>query len=82
MGAVKGGGIVINVVMDMSLVRVGSDDKLVFSLRPPHSQLIADTVGILRRNLSGQEGLAYLVAKHISVGCLLPASGGFVPAFP
>lgn len=82
MGAVEGGGIVINVVMDMSLVRVGSDDKLVLSLRPPHSQLITDTVGILRRNLSGKEGLAYLVAKYILVHLLLPTRGGFIPAFP
>ena len=82
MGAVKGGGIVINVVMDMGLVRVGGDDELVPSLRPPHSQLIADTVGVLRRDLPGKEGLAYLVAEHVPVRLLLPARGGFVPAFP
>lgn len=82
MGAVKGGGIVINVVMDMGLVRVGGDDELVPSLRPPHSQLIADTVGILRRDLPGKEGLAYLVAEHVPVRFLLPARGGSVPAFP
>ena len=82
MGAVKGGGIVINVVMDMGLVRVGGDDELVLSLRPPHSQLIADTVGILRRDFPGKEGLAYLVAKYILVHLLLPARGGLVPAFP
>ena len=82
MGTVKGSGIVINVVMDMGLVGVGGDDELVFSLRPPHSQLIADTVGVLRRDLPGEEGLAYLVAQHILVCSLLPAYGGFVPAFP
>ena len=75
MGAVKGGGIVINVVMDMGLVRVGGDDELVPSLRPPHSQLIADTVGVLRLNLPGEEGLAYLVAQHILICSLLPAGG-------
>ena len=82
MGTVKGSGIVINVVMDMGLVGVGGDDELVLSLRPPHSQLIADTVGVLRRDLPGEEGLAYLVAQHILVCFLLPARGGFVPAFP
>lgn len=82
MGTVKGSGIVINVVMDMGLVGMGGDDELVLSLRPPHSQLIADTVGILRRDLPGEEGLAYLVAQHILVCSLLPAGGGFVPAFP
>lgn len=82
MGTVKSSGIVINVVMDMGLVRVGGDDELVPSLRPPHSQLIADTVGILRRDLPGKEGLAYLVAEHILVRLLLPARGGPVPAFP
>lgn len=82
MGTVKGSGIVINVVMDMGLVGVGGDDELVLSLRPPHSQLIANTVGVLRRDLPGEEGLAYLVAQHILVCFLLPARGGFVPAFP
>lgn len=82
MGTVKGSGIVINVVMDMGLVGMGGDDELVLSLRPPHSQLIADTVGILRRDLPGEEGLAYLVAQHILVRLLLPARGGPVPAFP
>lgn len=66
----------------MGFVRVGGDDELVPSLRPPHSQLIADTVGILRRDLPGKEGLAYLVAEHVPVRLLLPARGGLVPAFP
>ena len=66
----------------MGLVRVGGDNELVPSLRPPHSQLIADTVGVLRRDLPGKEGLAYLVAEHVPVRLLLPARGGSVPAFP
>lgn len=82
MGAVKGGGIVINVVMDMGLVRVGGDDELVPSLRPTHSQLIADAVGVLRCDLPGKEGLAYLVAEHVPIRLLLPTRGGPVPAFP
>ena len=64
------------------VVRVDGDDELVPPLRPPHSQLIADTVGVLRRDLPGEEGLAYLVAEHVPVRLLLPARGGPVPTFP
>lgn len=66
----------------MGLVRVGGDDELVPSLRPSHSQLISDTVGVLRRDLPGKEGLAYLVAEYVLVRLLLPTRGGPVPAFP
>ena len=59
-GAIVGRGIVINVVVNMALVNVGTDEELVFALRPAHSGFIADPVGLFRGYLSGLERLAYL----------------------
>lgn len=59
-GAVIGRGIVIDVIVDMALVDMGTDEELVFALRPAHSGFIADPVGFLRGYLSGLERLAYL----------------------
>ena len=56
-GAVKGRGIEINMVMQMALVNVGTDEKLVLSLRPAHGRLITDFVCLLRRNLTGRKSL-------------------------
>ena len=50
-GAVKGGGVVIDVTMDVLLIGMRGNDKSVPPLRPAHSQLIADTVRLLRGDL-------------------------------
>ena len=50
-GAVKGGGVVIDVTMDVMAVCMRGNDKSVPPLRPAHSQLIADTVRLLRCDL-------------------------------
>ena len=71
-GTVKGGGIVIDVTVDMLLVRVGRHKKGVAALRPAHSQFIADTVRLFWCYLSGIEGHAYLVTEHVSFLFLLP----------
>ena len=65
-GTVKGGGVVIDVTMDVLLVGMRGNDKSVPSLRPAHSQLIADTVRLLRGDLPRIEGLSYLIAQYIS----------------
>ena len=72
-GAVKGGGVVINVTMDVLLVGMGGNDKRVPPLCPAHSQLIADTVRLLRGDLARIEGLSYLIAQHIIFFLLFPA---------
>ena len=72
-GAVKSGGVVINVTMDVLLVGMCGNDKSVPPLRPAHSQLIADTVCLLRGNLARIEGLSYLIAQHIIFFLLFPA---------
>ena len=64
-GAVQGGGIEDDVIVDMRPVGVGSNDKGVLAFGEAHPQLITDTVGLLRRDLARFEGLAYLVGDDI-----------------
>ena len=54
-GAVQRGRIVINVIVDVCLARVGSNKKGIFALCPAHGCFVADAVGLLRRNLPGLE---------------------------
>ena len=56
-GAIKGRRIEINMIVDVALVCVGADKKLILSLCPAHRRFIADTVCFFRRNLPGQERL-------------------------
>lgn len=57
---------------------MGRDDEGMATLRPAHSQLIADSVRFFRGNLSRIEGLADLIAQHIFALLLLPARHGLV----
>ena len=77
-GAIMGRGIVIDVVVDMALVDVGTDKELILALRPAHSSFIADPVGFLRGYLSRLERLAYLEEQRPTVS--LPACFGLVLA--
>ena len=77
-GTVQRGRVVINVVMDVRLVRVGGNEKGILALCPAHRRFIADAVCLLRRDFAGLERLADLIAKHIRVPPLLPACGGLV----
>ena len=52
-------------VVDVRPVGVGGNDKSVFPLGEAHPQLIADTVGLLRRDLARFEGLPYLIGDDI-----------------
>ena len=70
-GAVIGRGVIINVVVDMALINVGTDKELVRALRPAHSGFVANPVGLLRGYLSGLKRLAYLEEQRPSVS--LPA---------
>ena len=56
-GAVKGRGVVINVIVNVALVDVGTNEKLVLALCPAHGRFIADFVCLLRRDLAGRERL-------------------------
>lgn len=77
-GAVIGRGVIINVVVDMALINVGTDKELVRTLRPAHSGFVANPVGLLRGYLSGLKRLAYLEEQRPSVS--LPARFGLVLA--
>ena len=77
-GAIIGRGIVIDVIVDMIFVNVGTDKELILALRPAHSCFIADPVSFLRGYLSGLERLAYLEEQRTTVS--LPACFGLVLA--
>lgn len=76
--AIVSRGIVVNMVVDMALVNVGTDKELVLALRPAHSSFIADPVGLLRGYLSRFERLTYLIEQRSTVS--LPACFGLVLA--
>ena len=63
-GAVIGRGIVVNVIVDMALVGMGADKKLILALCPAHRRFIADLVGLLRGDFPLGKGLADLVAQR------------------
>ena len=52
-GAVQRGRVIINVIMNVRLVRVGGNEKGILALCPAHRHFIADAVGLLRRDLPG-----------------------------
>ncbi len=59
-GAVKGRGIEIDVVVNVALVGMGADEKLVLAFRPAHRRFKAQLVCLLRRHLAGRERLRNL----------------------
>ena len=77
-GIVQGGGIVVNVIMDVLAVCMGGNKKGVLSLCPAHSRFIAHPVCLLRGDLPRTEGLPDLIAQHIRIPPLLPARDGLV----
>ena len=64
-GSVQGGGVINDVVMNVSLVDVGCHNEGVFALRPSYGGFIANLIGFLRCDLTGLEGLADLIGDHI-----------------
>lgn len=64
-GAVQRGGVPDNMIVDMPAIRMGTDDKSVFAFQKTGSEVIADLVRLLRRDLTGLEGLTHLIGDHI-----------------
>ena len=62
---VQAGRVPDNVIVDMGLVYMGADNKRMVPFGESHSQFIAQAVGILRCDLAGNKGLAYLIGDHI-----------------
>lgn len=54
-GAVQRGRVIINVIVNVCLVRVGGSEKGILALCPAHRRFIADAICLLRRNLPGLE---------------------------
>ena len=80
-GAVKGRGIVVNVTVDMFLIGVCRHKESVASLCPAHSQFIADSVRLFRRNFPGVEGQPDLITKHVIFLFLFPPCQRLVACF-
>ena len=77
-GIVQGGGIVVNVIVDVLAVCVGGDEKGVFPLCPAHGRFIAHPVCLLRGDLPRAKGLPDLIAQHIRIPALFPARDSLV----
>lgn len=78
-GTVKGCGIEINVIVDVALVCVGTDKKLILALCPPHGRFIAQLVRLLRRYLTGRKRLPDL--KELGPAIHSPARFRLILAF-
>ena len=77
-GIVQGGGIVVNVIMDVLAVCMGGNKKGVLSLCPAHGRFIAHPVCLLRGDLTRAKGLPDLIAQHIRIPPLFPARDSLV----
>ena len=71
------GGVPYNMVVDVSLVDVGTDDESVLALGEAPGQLHAQPVGFLRRDLARHKGLPQVVGNHV-VRAAHPAGAGGV----
>ena len=63
--AIKGDGVPIDMIVNMSFIGMSANKESVFSFEKARSEIIADLVCFLRRNFSGFERLAYLVNEYI-----------------
>ena len=68
-----------DMIMDMGLVNVGTDDKGVFSLGKPLGKFYTESVGFLWSDLPRAKGLADMVGDHI-VRSTDPSSSGDILA--
>ena len=63
--AVKIDRIENDVIMDMVLVYMSTDDKGVIPFRQLHGKLLTDLICFFRGELSGQKGLTQMISNHI-----------------
>lgn len=59
-------------IMYMCFVIMCSNYKLMIAFSKSHSQLAADSIGILRCDFSWFEALPYLVSEHFILTCIKP----------
>ena len=62
---IERGGVPDHMIMDMGFVDVGANDVSMVALGEPLGQLTAQTVCLLRCDLSGDKGLPQMVGNHI-----------------
>ncbi len=74
--AVQRGGVPDDVIMNVLFVGVRGYEKGVSPFQKPLGKLIAYAVRVLRRDLTGLEGLAHLIGDHIMP--LFPPGDGLV----
>ena len=65
--------------VNVMLVNVGADDKSMFPLCQRHSEIIANLIRQLRRDLPRLEGLPQVVGDHIIVLPFPAGNGGILP---
>ena len=76
-GAVQGGAVKLDMIMNVVFVNVGSHNELVFAVGKLHGYLIAQLVGVLRRDGSRLKGLYQQIGNHIFVrGTSAPGGSG------
>jgi hypothetical protein len=80
--AIKGRGVVINMIVDVMPVNVRGNEKGVFAFRPAHCRFIAYPIGFLRRDFAAKKRLPDLIAEDVRILFLLSARDGFVPPLP
>ena len=62
---IESGGIPNHMIVNMGFVNVRTDDIGMIAFCEPTCQLAAQTICLLRRDLTGTEGLAEVVSNHI-----------------
>ena len=62
---IERGGVPDHMIMDMGFVDMGANDVSMVALGEPLGQLTAQTVCLLRCDLSGDKGLPQMVGNHI-----------------
>ena len=77
-GIVQGGGIVVNVIVDVLAVGVGGDEKGMVALRPAQGRFVTHPVRLLGGDLPRLKRLPDLIAQHIRLPFLFPARDGFI----
>ena len=69
------GGVPYNMVVDVSLVDVGTDDESVLAFGKTPGQLHAQPVGFFRRDLARHKGLPQVVGDHVILAAHTAGAG-------
>src|SRR5699024_11896822 len=73
--ALQRSGVPYNMVVDVSLVDVGTDDESVLAFGKAPGQLHAQPVGFFRRDLARHKGLPQVVGDHVILAAHTAGAG-------